>query len=127
MARVDDPDILEFIHCKDREGDFENFNITVAITNEFMQAVQAKSIWKCKFNEIECNPRRIERTSSYAYKSITGVEITADAIFDEIVASAYKTGEPGICFIDYVNECNSLKSMGRLEACNPCGKGTIRS
>lgn len=125
VMKVDHPDILEFIHCKDKEGAFANFNITVGITDEFMEAVQSKAPWKCKFKEIECNPRRIERDANFSYKNITEVEITADALFDEIVESAHKTGEPGICFIDLVNGSNPLKKLGKLEACNPCGKSVF--
>lgn len=122
LMRVDHPDILEFIHCKDREGDFANFNITVGVTNKFMEAVKSKSPWKCKFGGTEYNPRRIERGPDFSFKNVTEVEITADVIFNEIVESAHKTGEPGIAFIDLINETNVLKKLGNIEACNPCGK-----
>ncbi len=104
ILRVDHPDIKEFIDCKTKEGDISNFNISVAITDEFMN--------KLKNNENYdlINPRTgksVKKTSAYK-------------ILDKIAANAWKNGEPGIVFIDRINACNPIDE--EIEATNPCGE-----
>ncbi|MBI4276494.1 hypothetical protein HY629_01500, partial [Candidatus Uhrbacteria bacterium] len=125
VMRVDHPDILEFIHCKAREGDIRNFNISVAVTDDFMEKVFADDPepWVCTWNGSEMKPRRIERDM---YDSIVAVKeetITPRQLMEEIVYSAWRNGEPGIIFIDHVNDTNPLPGVGRIEACNPCVTG----
>ena len=121
VMRVDHPDILEFIHCKDQEGDFRNFNISVGITDEFMSQVEAgsKEPWKCTWAGKPRTPRRITRDGKYGtYKEIIeDPNITACEIFAEIVRSAWKNGEPGLVMLDTVNAKNPLPGLGRIEAC----------
>ncbi len=106
ILRVDHPDIREFITCKDDTSQVTNFNISVAITDAFMQAVREDGEYEL------VNPRTGE---------VTGTE-NAREIFDLIVHGAWKTGEPGVFFIDRANEYNPVPKMGAYEATNPCGE-----
>eukprot|EP01114_Cavostelium_apophysatum_P019552 TRINITY_DN6338_c0_g1_i1.p1 TRINITY_DN6338_c0_g1~~TRINITY_DN6338_c0_g1_i1.p1 ORF type:complete len:738 (-),score=153.15 TRINITY_DN6338_c0_g1_i1:80-2293(-) len=124
VMSVDHPDILEFIHCKDKEGDLSNFNVSVGLTDEFMRAVESKESrpWMCKFNGKSYKPRKVYRDAHGAFQKAEDVDITAPQLFDHIVNSAWKTGEPGCVFLDTVNHKNPLPGLGRIEACNPCGE-----
>ncbi|MGQ9631987.1 MAG: vitamin B12-dependent ribonucleotide reductase [bacterium] len=106
ILRVDHPDIVEFITCKQREGEFPNFNISVAVTDEFMEAVRNDDEYPL------INPR-----TNQAVKRLKAREV-----FNLIVDSAWKNGEPGIVFIDTINKHNTLPKLGRIEATNPCGE-----
>ncbi|MBI4276743.1 adenosylcobalamin-dependent ribonucleoside-diphosphate reductase [Candidatus Uhrbacteria bacterium] len=124
VMRVDHPDILEFIHCKAREGEIRNFNISVAVTNDFMQRVldDDQQPWTCEWNGAEIKPRRIERDAYDTIISVKDETITPRQLMEEIVYAAWRNGEPGIIMIDNVNETNPLPDVGRIEACNPCGE-----
>ncbi len=124
VMRVDHPDILEFIHCKDVEGNIANFNVSVGITDDFMEQVKSESLdpWMCQFNGEKILPRRIEKDSQFNTISITPVEMTAKQIFKEIVDCGWNNGEPGYVFLDTVNKVNPVPGLGRIEACNPCGE-----
>lgn len=121
VMRVDHPDILEFIHCKDKEGDLRNFNVSVGLTDEFMEAVKSDTtdIWHCTWQGKKILPRRIDRDTKFSYVSHQDVQLTARQIFQEIVHSAWSTGEPGCVFLDTVNRANPVPGLGRIEACNP--------
>ncbi|HWV58583.1 MAG TPA: vitamin B12-dependent ribonucleotide reductase, partial [Longimicrobiales bacterium] len=106
ILRVDHPDIREFITCKSDVTQITNFNISVAITDAFMEAVESGS----KYELI--NPRTGE---------VTGEE-DAREIFDLIVHGAWATGEPGVFFIDRANAYNPVPKLGSYEATNPCGE-----
>ncbi|MFH0961986.1 MAG: adenosylcobalamin-dependent ribonucleoside-diphosphate reductase [archaeon] len=124
VMRVDHPDILDFIHCKEIEGKVRNFNISVGLTDEFMKAVADKSdkSWKCEFGGKRSFPRRITRDSWGMIKAIKEEPLTAAEIMNEIVNAAWNNGEPGVIFLDTVNKTNALPGLGRIEACNPCGE-----
>lgn len=106
VLRVDHPDIEEFIECKAEEGKIANFNISVAITDEFMQAVKANGDFDLR------NPRdgKVWRT------------VRAKWLFDKIVYYAHRNGEPGVLFIDAANRSNPVPHLYELEATNPCGE-----
>ncbi len=104
VLRVDHPDIEEFIECKAKEGSISNFNISVAITDAFMQAVKDDT----DFDLI--NPR-----NGAVWKSVR-----ARDLFDKIVKYAHHNGEPGSLFIDAANRSNPVPHLYALEATNPC-------
>lgn len=106
ILNVDHPDIMKFIKCKSDTTALTNFNISVALTDEFMDSVKTRS----NYNLI--NPRNGE---------ITG-QLNAGDVYDLIVEMAWKNGEPGIVFIDRINKYNPLKSIGLIESTNPCGE-----
>lgn len=106
ILRVDHPDILKFIDCKENNEDINNFNISVAITEEFMHAVESDS----KYDLID--PRTKKTMNS----------ISAKFVFNKIVDAAWRNGEPGIIFLDRMNAHNPVPSQGEFEATNPCGE-----
>ncbi|MBK8047398.1 MAG: adenosylcobalamin-dependent ribonucleoside-diphosphate reductase [Anaerolineales bacterium] len=106
VLRVDHPDIEEFIECKAQEGKIANFNISVAITDEFMRAVKEDGDFNLR------NPRNgtVWRT------------VRARDLFEKIVKFAHHNGEPGALFIDAANRTNPVPHLYALEATNPCGE-----
>ena len=102
---ADHPDILEFIRAKEG-GEFANFNTSVAVTDEFMQAVARTE----KYGLI--NPRTKEEVMG----------INASDVFNEIVTYAWKIGDPGIIFLDEIKRYNPVPAVGEIEATNPCGE-----
>ena len=106
VLRVDHPDIEEFIRCKAEEGEITNFNISVAITDEFMQAVKEDGDFDLR------NPRdgSVSRT------------VRARDLFATIIKYAHHNGEPGALFIDAANRSNPVPQLYDLEATNPCGE-----
>jgi ribonucleoside-diphosphate reductase alpha chain len=107
ILRVDHPDVMEFIHCKE-EGGITNFNISVALTDKFMDAYR-------KDEEYELiNPKT---------KEVTG-KLSSKKVFDEIADGAWRTGDPGLIFIDKINNstANPVPVIGDIEATNPCGE-----
>src|SRR5437879_2818594 len=106
ILRVDHPDILEFITCKDDLTQVTNFNISVAVTDAFMQAVEQGSGYDL------IHPRT---------GGVVG-RLDARDVFRRIVHGAWKTGEPGVFFIDQANRYNPVPQLGGYEATNPCGE-----
>jgi len=106
ILRVDHPDILEFIACKEDLTQVTNFNISVAVTTEFMNAVKAKT--------------------DYALRDTkTGKEVArldANMVWDKMILGAWRTGEPGCFYIDEANRYNPVPHLGQYEATNPCGE-----
>ncbi len=112
VLRVDHPDILEFIACKDDLGEINNFNISVAVTEDFMKAVEAGEKYPLH------NPH------TGRVHEVEGVEVFLDAreVFDKIVSHAWSTGEPGVVFIDRMNRANPTYPHETIESTNPCGE-----
>ncbi len=106
ILAVDHPDILEFISAKEDGSVLTNFNCSVALTDDFMRAVEGDGEYDL------INPR-------------TGGAVTrlkAGSVFDLIVRKAWRNGEPGIVFIDRINDDNPVKKVGKIESTNPCGE-----
>ena len=106
ILRIDHPDILKFIDCKKDNADITNFNISVGITEEFMQAVEAGRDYAL------IDPKN---------KQTVG-KLNAREVFDKIVEAAWRNGEPGIIFLDRLNRDNVVPSQGEIESTNPCGE-----
>jgi ribonucleoside-diphosphate reductase alpha chain len=106
ILRVDHPDIEAFIQSKTNLGKLNNFNISVALTPSFMTALASDK----DYNLI--NPRNHKVVRS----------LSAKAIFNKIVHSAWQSGEPGVIFLDHINRANPTPQLGEIEATNPCGE-----
>jgi ribonucleoside-diphosphate reductase alpha chain len=106
ILRVDHPDIIEFIGAKTRTRSFENFNLSVAITDEFMEKVQQ--------NE------RYDLTNPRSGKVVK--QLNARSVFRLIAENAWRTGDPGVIFIDEINRHNPTPRVGTIECTNPCGE-----
>jgi ribonucleoside-diphosphate reductase alpha chain len=106
ILRVDHPDIMEFITCKDDTTKITNFNISVAVTDAFMAAVQADGVYDL------IHPKTGQ---------VTG-QLRAREVWELIIQGAWKTGEPGVFFIDRANYYNPVPHLGAYEATNPCGE-----
>ena len=106
ILRVDHPDIMEFITCKNDTAEITNFNLSVGITEAFMEAVSTGGMYDL------INP---------ATGQVAG-QHNAREVFEAIVTSAWQTGEPGIIFLDRLNRDNAVPGQGEIESTNPCGE-----
>ncbi len=106
VLRVDHPDILEFIRAKRTAGVLENFNLSAGVTDAFMDA--ARNGESCAL----INPRTGRETA----------RLNAREVFDEMVDSAWRCGDPGLVFLDAINAANPTPALGPIEATNPCGE-----
>ncbi len=105
VLRIDHPDILEFINEKNK-GTLSNFNISVAVTNRFFKALKKNK----KINLIDPFSKKIKQKISSKY------------LWNQIIESAWKTGDPGLLFIDEINKSNPTPNVGKIVATNPCGE-----
>jgi ribonucleoside-diphosphate reductase alpha chain len=106
ILRVDHPDILDFIACKEDLTKVVNFNISVGITDAFMKSLEANAEYDL-----------VDPVS----KKVTG-QLKATDVWDRMITGAWRTGEPGVFFIDEANRYNPVPHLGEYEATNPCGE-----
>ncbi len=106
VLRVDHPDILEFVRAKQHPNRLRNFNISVAVTDTFLQGVRQDAFFETRHPQ---NRR-------------TGQRLSARDVFDAIVQAAWETGDPGLLFLDRVNRDNPTPQLGFIESTNPCGE-----
>jgi len=132
MMSIDHPDILNFIRAKNNPTAFTNFNFSVKVPDTFVEQLKEN----LDAPHVVVNPRTNKRyviphsanASSYSIDDLllegraSDDSYTVSEIWDMIVQSAWATGEPGICFIDHVNEHNPTPHLGQIEASNPCGE-----
>lgn len=106
ILRIDHPDVMEFIRAKEREGEFNNFNFSVALTEDFMKAVEAGD----DYDLIDPHNQRVVST------------LNAREVFEILVQKAWEKGDPGIVFLDRINRDNPTPELGEIESTNPCGE-----
>lgn len=106
ILRVDHPDIMDFIVAKEKEGVLRNFNISVGVTDKFMEAVEKDADFEL------VNPRNRQVVK----------KLKARAIWNLIIMMAWKNGEPGVVFLDTINKHNPTPQVSEMEATNPCGE-----
>ncbi len=106
ILRVDHPDIMDFIVCKENDKEINNFNISVAITEDFMKHALNNE----EYELVDPSTKKVVK------------KINAKTVFDLMVKMAHKNGEPGIVFIDRINKGNPTPNLGAIESTNPCGE-----
>jgi ribonucleoside-diphosphate reductase alpha chain len=127
VLRVDHPDIEDFITCKTDETAITNFNISVGITDEFMEAVLNDEDWELRFPDVK-DPRyrqfngTIDEAREAGITLVVHKRVRARDLFDKIVHQAHHNGEPGMLFLDTANKDNPMPEKYTLEATNPCGE-----
>jgi ribonucleoside-diphosphate reductase alpha chain len=127
VLRVDHPDIEDFITCKTDENAITNFNISVGITDAFMEAVERDDWWELRFPDVS-SPEYHEFHGTLEMAEKAGIPIKiyqrvkARDLFNKIVTQAHHNGEPGMLFLDTANRSNPVPHLYQLEATNPCGE-----
>ncbi len=106
ILRIDHPDILDFISIKENPREMTNFNLSVAVTDSFMRALEGRRAYPL------INPRTRRAVG----------RLPADLVFDRLVEAAWRSGEPGLVFLDTINRANPTPHLGSIEATNPCGE-----
>jgi ribonucleoside-diphosphate reductase alpha chain len=106
VLRVDHPDVMEFVNLKKKPDEMTNFNLSVGLTKEFMEALKKDGEYHLM------NPRTMKE----------GGRLKAREVFEAIVNAAWETGDPGVLFLDRINDANPTPQMGDMESTNPCGE-----
>jgi len=127
VLRVDHPDIEEFINCKTDENQITNFNISVGITDAFMQAVKEDADWDLVFPDVSAPDYHSfsgtpEQARAKGIPLRTYKTVRAGDLFAKIINQAHHNGEPGLLFLDAANRSNPVPHLYPLEATNPCGE-----
>ncbi len=128
VLRVDHPDVEEFITCKTDENAITNFNISVGITDAFMEAVKRDDGWELRFPDVGAPEYKgfdgtLEQAEAAGIPIQVYKRVRARDLFDQIVRQAHHNGEPGVLFLDAANRSNPVPHLYQLEATNPCVTG----
>jgi len=113
------PDIEEFISCKATEGDIDNFNISVGADSTFMEAVSEDRWLNLTWP--------LDMSSYSEHEKVEGKSIRARELFSKIISGAWRNGEPGMIWLDKINEDNTTPHLGNINATNPCGEQPLLS
>ncbi|MBT3188799.1 MAG: adenosylcobalamin-dependent ribonucleoside-diphosphate reductase [Anaerolineae bacterium] len=127
VLRVDHPDIEDFISCKTNENQITNFNISVGITDNFMQAVEKGEKWALRFPDVLSPKYRgfkgtLEQAEDAGIPIRIYEKVDARELYEKIVKQAHHNGEPGMLFLDAANRDNPVPHLYALESTNPCGE-----
>ena len=126
ILRCDHPDVEAFVHAKD-DGSLTNFNISVAVTDAFVEAIRGGRSWDL----VHKAPPASDLIAAGAHQRHDGLwvyrSVDARALWDEIMRSTYDHAEPGVVFVDTVNRDNNLSYCEAIEATNPCGEQPLPS
>jgi ribonucleoside-diphosphate reductase alpha chain len=127
VLRIDHPDIEDFITCKSDEDAITNFNISIGITDAFIEAVKADQDWDLCFPDVEAPGYKgfygtLEQAKARGIPIKTHKTVRARDLFNKIVQHSHHNGEPGVLYLDHANNANPLKNLYQLEATNPCGE-----
>ena len=130
VLRVDHPDVEEFISCKTSESAITNFNISIGITEAFMQAVEKDDGWELRFPDILAPEyRSFDGTLTQAIRLGLPIRtyrrVRARHLWDRLIQHAHRNGEPGVLFLDTMNRENPLPHLYEIEATNPCGEQSL--
>jgi len=106
VLRVDHPDIMEFIHCKKGSKELTNFNISIGVTDAFMEAVKGGTTYDL------VDPRERKKVG----------ELNAREVYQAMIHQAWENGDPGVVFLDRINRDNPTPALGEIESTNPCGE-----
>ncbi|MEJ8812168.1 adenosylcobalamin-dependent ribonucleoside-diphosphate reductase [Variovorax ureilyticus] len=121
VLRIDHPDVLEFITAKRTPGRWSNFNVSVAVSDAFMQALEADEDWalvhRAKPGPALIAQGAVQEGDHWVYRRLPAREL-----WDTVMRSAYDFAEPGILFTDTINDDNNLRALERIDATNPCGE-----
>ena len=127
VLRIDHPDVLEFITAKRTPGRWNNFNVSVGVSDAFMQALDADQSWDLVHRAKPGAPliaqgAHLRPDGLWAYKTLPAREL-----WDTVMKSTYDFAEPGILFLDHMNQDNNLRYCEKIEATNPCGEQPLPS
>ncbi len=127
VLRIDHPDVLDFITAKRTPGRWNNFNVSVAVPGEFMAAVEADGPWDLVHRAepgeaLKAGGARLREDGVWVYRTVPAREL-----WDTVMTSAYDFAEPGILFLDRINEDNNLRYCEDIAATNPCGEQPLPS
>ena len=127
VLRIDHPDVLDFITAKRKPGRWNNFNVSVAVTGEFMRALEAGEDWSLVHRAapgagIRAPGAHQRDDGMWVYRTLPAAQL-----WDTVMKSAYDFAEPGILFTDTINRENNLRYCENISATNPCGEQPCRS
>jgi ribonucleoside-diphosphate reductase alpha chain len=127
ILRVDHPDIREFIQAKDTQGELTNFNLSVSVPNAFMEAVRDDTDYQLVHAKAPGERRKAQGVTRRTDGLWVYETVRARDLWKQIMESTYDHGEPGVFFIDRVNEDNNLAYCEQIDACNPCAEQCLPS